>query len=185
MTPEISNPEVEARLHSAQNLYLELLSLGFNYGCLEVSLIALGANLALSDVDRTEKDANKRSQLLEKNNLVVNWLISTDKVVTSKEISAIIEGEIQFAEDHPNGEVMGYLLTISVPDQVSHAIAVVCLAPNSYIVVDTKMIGRMPVTAENLAYMLNQVLNEGGKFEIAQIKNNTASDQGAVLKNNV
>jgi hypothetical protein len=164
------NPELETRLQSAQNLYEELLNLGFKYGCLEVSLNALGANLMVSDVDRKEKTANLRGQLLHNNGLVVNWLISTDQKVTSEEISAILEGKMHFSPEYPDGEVLGYLWTIQIPNQRSHTIAVINLSPNSYIIFDTKMIGRMSVTSENLAHMANDVLSRGGKFEIAQIK---------------
>lgn len=170
MITKIRNQETETRIQLAQALYLEILKLGFNYGCFEVSLAALGAKLTVKDVNRKDRTPTQISKVLRRNGLHVNWLIGSDQKVTAGDISAILENRVQFKEDHPGGAVMGYLWTEHYPKKRGHAIAIVNHAPNSYIVMDTEASGRMQVTSDNLAHMANFVLQKGGRFEIAQVK---------------
>jgi hypothetical protein len=169
-----ASKEIETRIQAAEALYLKLSKLGYKYGCFEVSLVALGAKLSIEDVDRKTKLPSQvvRSERLRKAGLEINWLIGSDQQVTAAEITAVLNGRIQFDESYLGGTIVGYLLSEHYPQKRrGHTVAIIVNdTPDSNTVMDTEMLGKMLATAENLASKINYVLSKGGSFEIAQIK---------------
>lgn len=162
--------EEETHLAAAQNLYNQCVAAGFTYGCLEISLVTLGAPLTIDQVNRAKRHTSLLPDAIERNGLKLNWLVSTDQTVTPEAISALLEGEIDIRENYPDGNVVGYLWAESIPNQANHIMAILREQPNRYTVMDALVGSPLHLTADQLAYEANFVLNQGGSFEIVQIK---------------
>lgn len=161
--------ERDKNVTGAQELHRQVTEAGFDYGCLEVSLTALGAKYTLEKIDRAERDPMPLGDVIDKSGLRVNWLVSTEEKLSAKDIESLLCGRVILEESFPQGEVLGYLWIEAIPNQKGHAVAIFP-EDGAYMVMDTEVGGLIQVTAENLAHMGNRVLSLGGRFGIAQIK---------------
>lgn len=156
-------------ISEAQELHRQITAAGFDYGCLEVSLTALGAKFTLEMVDRTDRKALSLNEVMDKSGLKVNWLVAAEERLGTEDIEDLLLGKVVLEESYPQGEVLGYLWVETIPYQKGHSVAIFPV-DGAYMVMDIEVGGLIQLTAENLAHMGNRVLALGGRFEIAQIK---------------
>ncbi len=164
------SPESQLYITAAQDLYTQAARAGRRDGCLEVCLVALGAHLTFADVGSTVKNPTTLSEAVEKTSLRVNWEVSSTEQIDAADIHELLRGEVSFLEHYPNGEVAGYLLLENYPDRIGHAVVIIPEIEN-YSIIDTDITGNViTCTAQNLAFAANRILENGGVFEIAQMK---------------
>ena len=167
--------EREEHISAAQDLYQQAIDAGFKYGCFEVALTALGAKFDLRDVNRDGRVPTLVVDKIEKSGLKVNWLVNTDAEIDVSDIKSLFGGGLLFEESYPGDELAGYLWFETSPGQPGHVLVIFPEESQLYPVVDTEVGGYINLTAENLAYMANHALAQGGSFQIAQIKKNNQS----------
>ncbi len=157
-------------LSKAQNLLSEVREAGLSYGCLEVSLVALGAELSLKNIDRSQKEASLITEVLNKSGFEINWIINSQAAVTSDEIFALLTDQVILDEDFPHLETAGFLILDHYPDRNGHALAILPHETSPFLVMDTSCFGTMDLEAYNIAHVLNYTLSHGGSYEILELK---------------
>ncbi len=157
-------------IQAAVELYYRLVVSGFNYGCFEVSLVALGANICFEEVDRAHKPPVPRIEAIQRHGLFINWIVEPSEILSSDDINQLFSGTIPFEEDYPNREVTGYLWVERYGGGArEHALAVFPDSQGKYLAIDTGSGGRQHTDAETLAMIANNLILSQGQLKIAQI----------------
>jgi hypothetical protein len=166
------NPDYSIRMKAAEALCSELMRAGLNYGCLEVALTALGAtNFTLAGVERIDGEQPRRADVIDESGLKINWIVSPESDVNAQDLEYLFGGEAGFDEEHPDGEVAGYILSERHPERINgHSIATLPTSMGTYLVMDSLIGMSVELTAEGLAQATNYIVSNGGSFEIFQLK---------------
>lgn len=169
---------IEERVQAAEQLYRQAVQRDITRGCLEVSLVALGADITIDDVDPQQKETHSLIEAIEGRGFLLNWWFQVDNEnlptpLTSQDMADLFQGRFTVEEDFPTQETAGYLFVQFFPGQTGHVIAILPYdpdKPNRYYAIDTNVGTLLPLTADNLAHLANYTLAEGGRFEVAQLK---------------
>ncbi|HCQ31395.1 TPA: hypothetical protein DIU27_03375 [Candidatus Collierbacteria bacterium] len=162
--------ELEENISNAQNLYHGIVEAGYTYGCLEVALTAMGADLTINKVNREGRTPTPLIEVLKRAGLKINWLVSPGAELQAQDMTALLSGTLPLDEDYPQGDLAGYLWIETYTDQPGHSLVIFPEKNNLYPVMDAMVGGLIHASAENLAHMANHVSSQGGSFEIAQIR---------------
>jgi hypothetical protein len=165
----MGSQEREQNIAAAHSLHEQAVEAGLTYGCLETSLVALGAHLTIEDVDRKIRETSSLTDAINKTGLHVNWVVSTNQELSDTDIHDLFSGSIGFEEAYPEGELAGYLWIEHGANQTRHAIAILPDQPDLYFVMDTEISSTLHKNSQELSYLANHILSHGGSFEIAQI----------------
>lgn len=175
--------ETPHNLRSANFLRRELAKEGLKYGCVEVSLQALGADIHLTELlNGNPTEWASLLSYIQRKGFEPNWIINVPTGVTGTDFERLFE--VGLLPDHPNpiGKMAGYLGLESYPgDRENHVIAILPrdLLPrdvrrdlkrlHSYVVVDANAGGSLIAPADGLAKYANQVHTDGGIFAVTQL----------------
>lgn len=178
--------EVTANIISANELFKEAASAGLNYGCLEVSLQALGSETHLVEI--LGGNPSEYSSLLDivwRRGFQIGWIFQFNDSSDSEAIDDLLEGRDSLPKPQPIGKLAGYLgLECYLDPNSDHTQHVIAILPRqhlprdrrralkkkkAYLAVDTSCGGSIPVTADNLAHYAQLVRDQGGVFAIAQL----------------
>ncbi len=178
--------ETSRHLHAALMLYHEAQAADLDYGCVEVSLQALGGTSHLVDLlcGNTTEDSSLLNIILRKG-FKSSWIVSIPVNATGQDIETILEGNLPDLQPNSKGKLAGYLglESYSDPDQSNHVIAILprqymsrnvrrrLQKQRAYLVIDTSIGGALPITTNGLATYAKQIMNKGGHFAIARLSN--------------
>lgn len=174
-------------LRSANFLLEQVSVANLKYGCVEVSLQALGIPGHFVDIlDGGPKNVAKTLNLLERNGYGINWVVQPHHGVTPEEVDYLLDKSNSplFKEALPSGLVVGYLCfeRYGSPDKHDHLMTILprdrmprddrrfLKKKKSFAVVDTVVGGILARTTNQLAHYMNYVLQSDGLLDIAQIK---------------
>jgi len=163
---------------AAQALYNEIIDKRLDYGCLEVSLRFLGAELNFSDVDRQSRATRSLTEAIERRGFVVNWMMTVNQDnffgdFSSSDVMEMLSGMFNPEENYPDSVIAGYLLIIYLPDEPNHVVSILPpedLKPEKINVMDTLAGGHLHIGGDDIAFLLNFVMSNGGEFELVQLK---------------
>ncbi|HSW89626.1 MAG TPA: hypothetical protein VLH19_02010 [Patescibacteria group bacterium] len=185
-------------LQAASLLYEEAIVAQLDFGCLEISLQALGAPMSLVDLLNQsmafEGNLYDIVSLIMRKGLELRWMAYVPADISGKDVSLLLDGDFYFPDPRPRGSMTGYLLLEEYPfdlEKDNHASAIVPrqLLPKSarlslkkdkaYLMVDINSGGVIAPTAEQIAHYVRQVAAEGGRIAVSEVwKRERASGRG-------
>lgn len=175
--------EVRHNLRKAGFLYEEVQKSGLDYGCVEISLTALGSATHLVEVLNGNISNNSYLfDVIKRKGFDPSWYIDIPSGSTGSDIEDLLEGRYDPEGDRPKGRLAGYLgMEGYEDDRDNHVIAILPrqLMPRdlrlqlkiarAYVVVDTAGGGTLMVTANSIAHYINAVIESGGGYAISQL----------------
>lgn len=160
----------EQNIRAAESLRLEALAQDLSYGCLEISLAALGAQIAFQDLERRGRKPSQVFERIERTGLRINWQVGTTDKLSGDDISYVLGGSFNPDQRVPDGTLMGYLWMEQFPNGEGHTLAIFPNESEPYLVIDTIVGGYILLSSADIAHLANHVVSQGGSFLIAQIK---------------
>ncbi len=176
-------------IQKAQLLYNQAKDAEYRYGCLEISLQFFGAHIAFEEIAGLERDAQVLVDAIEEKGFQVNWMLAGSKddfpqQISGTDIYTLLNNEVAIEGNYPEGEIVGYVLAQYGTGDSGHVIGILPNSsdiPQSYHVMDTLAGGHLLLSAENIAFFINNVLESNGQFAIAQLKVPSVSNQNTVV----
>lgn len=163
------NPEI--RLTKAQSLYHQCQAAGFDYGCLYISLAALGGQVPFAHIPRTsETNTLPIKAAIARAGLFVNWIVTPGPAVTKEGIQYLFSPDADFDGEYQTKVSMGHLILEENPWEKGHVIAVLGHENAGYKLLDAQE-GPDPfyVQAENILARIQYGARRGCLMSIAQI----------------
>ena len=176
--------ETRRNIREAHHLFTQAKKSGLNYGCVEVSLQALGGSAHLVDLLRENPtDSSDIYDVIQRSGFQSNWLITTDSTFTARHYKEMFLGEVPQVGKQPAGRMAGYIGMAYFPqgNQINHVIGIVPrqhLSRNqriefkkldSQFVIDTSSGGILRVPHQSFVNYGNMVRSNQGSFLVSQL----------------
>lgn len=136
--------ELPSNISRAREFHRQLLAKGFDHGCAEVSLTALGASFLSEDI--TELQARTLDTLVQNAGFRINWTVTTTNPLEAEDFDLLILGKINPQQAFPNDEIVGFIWTEDYPDGSGHMMAILPFLDESgkYWCVDSALVMSSP-----------------------------------------
>lgn len=173
-------------LREAKHLHRQALKAKLSYGCLEVSLQALGGSGHIVDLlEKPNKKLLHISDIIAQQGLVINWIATIDNTIKPDEFEYLLEDKYITYQEYPQGKLAGHLCIEEYhhdPTKPNHISAILprqhlsrsdrklLKKARAYVMVNTASTGVIQVTTEQLVRYAKHVAENNGQLGIAQIK---------------
>lgn len=172
-------------IRAANRLYDQAIISQLGYGCLEVSLQALGAPMHFLDIlEREERKPNSIPDIIERGGLALNWIILITGQTPPKYIEELLTDKVHHEFPNIPGVVTGYLGLEYYPhnEKPNHATAIVSRddlprdvrkklkKDGTFLVIDSNAGGQLLLTPEHIRNYAHSVKEAGGQLVIGQIR---------------
>lgn len=172
-------------IRAANHLYDQAIISELGYGCLEVSLQALGAPMHFLDIlEREERKSNSIPDIIERGGLALNWIemitsqtpvqyiedLLTDKVHHDfPSIPGVVTGYLGL-EYYPQNERTNHATAILSRDGLPRDVRIKLKKDGTFLVIDTNAGGQLLLTPAQIRNYGTYVKESGGQLVIGQIR---------------
>lgn len=161
------NEQLQAHFSAANTLLIRAEKSGYDYGCVEMALVALGAPFTLADLSREEQPAVPTAERLHQADLQINWHISTGEPVGINDLNYIMHAVSP--DQCQEGDLAGFIWVMRHPESRGHVIAIAPDSPDTFLAFDPKAGGTFPTTLEGLVQSANHAIASGCTLEILEL----------------
>lgn len=155
---------------AAMSLYHEAQKEGLSYGCFEVCLVALGAQLTIENVRRENREKTPFIEAIEKHGFKINWAIEFCEELSEKDIDSLFKEDTGIEGQFPDGDLAGYLWMEQYPGRKGHMNVLFPGENGEYLLLDTTANRPLVLKSSNLAKMTKYITVRGGSFDILEIR---------------
>jgi hypothetical protein len=172
-------------IRAANQLYNQAIIAELGYGCLEVSLQALGAPMHFHDIlQRDEKKPETILDVVERSGLNTNWIILITPQTPPQYIHDLLTDSVHHEFPNIPGVVTGYLGLEYYPGKhkPNHATAILnrdslprdvrlkLKKDGTFLVIDTNAGGQLLLTPQQIQNYARYVNQSGGQLVLGQIR---------------